>query len=80
MLMRNDNLLFVQDLMGAGTPGMQIFLDVSHLTTTPRDVAKMLLSNIREGLSKPYPIILFVFLVFLVAYRYSATVGGTVGS
>jgi hypothetical protein len=78
MVEKNDNLKFVQYLMGRnGTPG-SILVDRSHLDKTPLDVSKTRLISAREVLSGPYVLLGITALVFVVVTRYTFRRGKTV--
>jgi hypothetical protein len=77
---KDDNLLFVKYLTGYEAGTEKILVDSSHLSTTPLDVSKIRLLEIRQMLSNPYAILGILLLVFLAVSVYTLRKGEILGS
>jgi len=62
----------------AGTE--RILVDSSHLSTTPLDVSRIRLLEIRQMLSNPYAVLGILLLVFLAVSVYALRKGDILGS
>jgi hypothetical protein len=77
---KDDNLLFLKYLTGYEAGTERILVDGSHLSTTPLDVSKIRLLEIRQTLSNPYAVLGILLLVFLVVSVYTLRKGEVLGS
>jgi hypothetical protein len=77
---KDDNLLFLKYLTGYEAGTEKILVDSSHLSTTPLDVSKIRLLEIRQMLSNPYAVLGILLLVFLAVSVYTLRKGETLGS
>jgi hypothetical protein len=77
---KDDNLLFLKHLTGYEAGTETILVDGSHLSTTPLDVSKIRLLEIRQTLSNPYAVLGILLLVFLAVSVYTLRKGETLGS
>jgi hypothetical protein len=79
MLGRDDNLLFIINLLGSEANGGQILLDTSHLVKKPMDITKSKLIYIKDVLSQPYAVLGIVSLLFIFTSSYMLKIGGSIG-
>jgi len=75
MVGRDDNYSFMRYLTSHKGEQKAILVDSSHLSETPLDVSKTRLTDVREILSTPYPLLGIVALVFVVVSRYTLKKG-----
>jgi hypothetical protein len=77
---KDDNWLFLKYLTGYEAGTERILVDGSHLSTTPLDVSKIRLLEIRQTLSNPYAVLGILLLVFLAVSVYTLRKGEVLGS
>jgi hypothetical protein len=77
---KDDNLLFLKYLTDYEAGTERILVDSSHLSTTPLDVSKIRLLEIRQMLSDPYAVLGILLLVFLTVSVYTLRKGDILGS
>ncbi len=76
---RDDNRLFLQYLAGAGTGSGRVLIDGFHLSTSPLDVSKIRLVELRNRLSNPYAVLGILLLVVLAVSAYALGKGEALG-
>ena len=74
MINQGDNFQFILDLIGPGAKN--VVLDISHLTQSPLDIAKSRVTDVRDILSAPYPLLAIVSVVFISASLLILRTGG----
>ncbi|MDD5190268.1 MAG: hypothetical protein PHE50_04415 [Dehalococcoidales bacterium] len=80
MINRYDNLEFVKTLIGQnGGADKTVLFDASHLAETPLDVSKRGLGEIRKFVSKPYPTLALLGVVFISITLILRKRGGAFG-
>ena len=79
MLVKDDNLLFIQSLTGSDINNGKILVDVSHLVQDPLEITKTKLFGIKGVLSQPYVLSGIVSLLFIFASIYILKMGGSIG-
>lgn len=79
MLVKDDNLLFIQSLTGSDINNGKILVDVSHLVQDPLEITKTKLFGIKGVLSQPYVLTGIVSLLFIFASIYILKMGGSIG-
>ncbi len=79
MVGRDDNNAFVEWLMSRHGDVTRVVFDNSHLSDTPLDVSKAGLTDTRDLLSKPYPVIGITALAFIGISRFTLRKGEKVG-
>lgn len=77
---RDDNLLFVKYLTAHEAGTEETLIDGSHLSTSPLDVSKIRLLEIRRMLSNPYAVLGILLLVILAVSVYTLGKGDILGS
>lgn len=79
MMSDNDNYKFIMTLLSLDGKPKDIVLETSHLSQTPLDVSKVRLTDARELLSEPYPLLAVVGFVFVSVSGLLLRTGGTIG-
>jgi hypothetical protein len=79
MLGRNNNLLFVSQLLGPEAQTEHVMIDTSHLVKSPMDITKAKLDAIKRVLSQPYILSGIVFLIFMFTSIFVLKTGGAIG-
>jgi hypothetical protein len=79
MLVKDDNLLFIQSITGSAVNSGKILVDTSHLVQDPLEITKIKLFGIKGVLSQPYVLLGIVSLVFIFASIYILKTGGSIG-
>jgi hypothetical protein len=79
MLVKDDNLMFIQSLIGSKVNSGKILMDTSHLVQDPLEITKTKLFNIKEILSRPCVLLGIVSLLFIFASIYLLKMGGSIG-
>ncbi len=77
---RDDNLIFLKCLTESQAGIEEVLIDGSHMTTTPLDVSKVRLLEIRRMLSNPYAVLGILLLVFLAVGVCTLRKGDILGS
>jgi hypothetical protein len=78
MVDRDDNYLFIKDIIQLKSETEDIFFDRSHLSKTPLDVSKIRLAGIRKFISNPYTLVGLTGLIFVVISRYTLRKGESI--
>ena len=76
MMRLYDNQNFVKDLTSLGGEGTGTLIDASHLTKTSLDLNKSRLTNLRSMLATPYPLLVILVIVFVMAAKSLFNSGG----
>lgn len=76
---RDDNLLFLKYLTASETGSEDVLIDGSHLSTSPLDVSKIRLIEVRDMLSNPYAVLGILLLLVLAVSVYALGKGEALG-
>jgi hypothetical protein len=79
MVVKDDNLLFVNQLIGPEAQTGHIMIDTSHLVKKPMDVTKAKLADAERVLLQPYVLLGIVFLIFMGTSIFVLKTGGAIG-
>jgi hypothetical protein len=79
MVVKDDNLLFVNQLIGSEAQTGHIMIDTSHLVEKPMDVTKAKLADVERVLLQPYVLLGVVFLIFIGTSIFVLKTGGAIG-
>jgi hypothetical protein len=79
MLVKDDNLSFIQNITGSAINSGKIMVDTSHLVQDPLEITKIKLFGVKRVLSQPYMLLGIVSLVFIFASIYILKMGGSIG-
>jgi len=79
MLGRDNNLLFVTQLIGPKAQTGYVFVDTSHVVKLPMDITKAKFATFKQILSQPYLLVGIVFIIFMFTSIYVLRTGGAIG-
>jgi hypothetical protein len=79
MLVKDDNLLFINDLLNSQVNKGQVLLDTSHLVKDPMEITKSKLIDIRKFLTQPWAILSILAILFIITSTYMLKNGGSIG-
>jgi hypothetical protein len=79
MVGKDDNLLFVKNVLEPQIQTVPVLLDTSHLVADPLETTKFKLQSIIDFLSQPYAVLGIIMLLFAAVMIYMLKNGGPIG-